>query len=623
MDFNGFRDRTGGTEVRVVPAQLEPLLPEFPERGRRWSESTPHRNKAAIPKVVDRRLLVTWQTLARRTAFTVEGGVQDEKSSALRGHRRGGGRAIEMGAIVRARKTGQLARRRRGPAANARGSGTRPSSRPPDREGDEAAVDSCRPTTSRGSCTTCFRRSIVSDVQTAAGRARLRVLAGVSDNIYGIDVEKGTQIWKRHFDSTFEEPAGGRGGGPLCPGGLTATPVDRADGHARQVQGLRDFLGWPAAPARRRHRERTLAPAELFLPVERQAVRAQPRRTTSSTRPPRRDAAAIRTSSTPTISRRRRSAASTREAAGCGRGSGPSIGKDGTVYAGSGDGDYYPEQQIYGQAIIAREAEPGHESARAEGLVRAVQRLLAPEARPRHERDRARVRLQGQGIHRSVEQGVPDLAARYERARRRGSSHAGLPDAARVQRRSPVRGGRRLGRARDLGGPVRRALGLHAVLGAEALASSRAPIEHGQVVHGAIAAFKLEDQGRRSRSSCPRGSRATCRRPTPRSSPTAWCSGTAAVKMRRRRTADIGLAYNTAANRVARSTHADAVRARRADRRGALVERRSDHVVQSLHAVCRLRTAASTSARTTASSTAFGIDRTRRHAVTGRGHDDD
>ena len=31
---------------------------------------------------------------------------------------------------------------------------------------------------------------------------------------------------------------------------------------------------------------------------------------------------------------------------------GPSVGKDGTVYAGSGDGDYYPEQQIYGQAMI-------------------------------------------------------------------------------------------------------------------------------------------------------------------------------------------------------------------------------------------------------------------------------
>ena len=46
----------------------------------------------------------------------------------------------------------------------------------------------------------------------------------------------------------------------------------------------------------------------------------------------------------------------------------------------------------------------------------------------------------------------------------------------------------------------------------------------------------------------------------------------------------------------------DALRARRAHRRGAVVERRSDHVVQPLHAACRWRTAASTSAPTTASS---------------------
>ena len=92
-----------------------------------------------------------------------------------------------------------------------------------------------------------FPPLIVSDVQTAAGPEEIAVVAGVSDNIYGIDVEKGTQIWKRHFDSTFKEPAGGRGGGPLCPGGLTATPVIAPDRRARQIQGLCDLVGRPAA----------------------------------------------------------------------------------------------------------------------------------------------------------------------------------------------------------------------------------------------------------------------------------------------------------------------------------------------------------------------------------------
>jgi outer membrane protein assembly factor BamB len=37
---------------------------------------------------------------------------------------------------------------------------------------------------------------------------------------------------------------------------------------------------------------------------------------------------------------------------------GPSIGKDGSVYAGSGDGDYFPEEQIFGQAIVAVKQNP-------------------------------------------------------------------------------------------------------------------------------------------------------------------------------------------------------------------------------------------------------------------------
>ena len=70
-----------------------------------------------------------------------------------------------------------------------------------------------------------FPALIVSDVQTPAGPREMGIVAGVSDNIYGVDVEKGTQVWKRHFDSTFQDESGGRGPYPLCPGGLTATPV--------------------------------------------------------------------------------------------------------------------------------------------------------------------------------------------------------------------------------------------------------------------------------------------------------------------------------------------------------------------------------------------------------------
>ena len=55
-----------------------------------------------------------------------------------------------------------------------------------------------------------FPALIVGDVLTAQGRRELAIVAGVSDNIYGIDVEKGTQIWKRQFDSTFQESEASR-----------------------------------------------------------------------------------------------------------------------------------------------------------------------------------------------------------------------------------------------------------------------------------------------------------------------------------------------------------------------------------------------------------------------------
>ena len=71
-----------------------------------------------------------------------------------------------------------------------------------------------------------FPPLIIGRVDTPQGPKQILIEAGVSDNIYAIDVEKGELLWKKHFESTFTPPAnGGRGAGILCPGGLTATPV--------------------------------------------------------------------------------------------------------------------------------------------------------------------------------------------------------------------------------------------------------------------------------------------------------------------------------------------------------------------------------------------------------------
>jgi len=65
---------------------------------------------------------------------------------------------------------------------------------------------------------------IADKVPTTNGPRQIVIEAGVSDNIYAIDAEKGEIIWKKHFD--YPPPTRtGRATDPLCPGGLSATPI--------------------------------------------------------------------------------------------------------------------------------------------------------------------------------------------------------------------------------------------------------------------------------------------------------------------------------------------------------------------------------------------------------------
>ena len=69
-----------------------------------------------------------------------------------------------------------------------------------------------------------FAPLIVDQVKTSKGPKQIAVVAGISDNIYALDVEAGQIIWKKHFE--YPTPARrGREGDPLCPPGQTATPV--------------------------------------------------------------------------------------------------------------------------------------------------------------------------------------------------------------------------------------------------------------------------------------------------------------------------------------------------------------------------------------------------------------
>jgi len=69
-----------------------------------------------------------------------------------------------------------------------------------------------------------FPPVIVDKVNTQNGPKQIAIVAGVSDNIYAVDVATAKVIWQKHFD--YPPPArSGRPGDPLCPAGLTATPI--------------------------------------------------------------------------------------------------------------------------------------------------------------------------------------------------------------------------------------------------------------------------------------------------------------------------------------------------------------------------------------------------------------
>ena len=200
-----------------------------------------------------------------------------------------------------------------------------------------------------------FPPLIAGNVTTTDGPKEIAIVAGVSDNIFAIDVDKGTRLWHRHFDSTFQEQTGGRGGGTLCPGGLTATPVLDQVSPGKYVAYA---VSWDG-------RLRTLdvatgtdiEPPALFVPPNgkpyglnlvdgviytstAQGCGGNPNNFYSY------DLATKKVGNWAPGS------------GGLWPRTGPSVGKDGTVYAGSGDGDYVPAQQIYGQAFIGVKQNP-------------------------------------------------------------------------------------------------------------------------------------------------------------------------------------------------------------------------------------------------------------------------
>ncbi len=71
-----------------------------------------------------------------------------------------------------------------------------------------------------------FAPLIADHVPTHDGPKQIAIVAGISDNLYAVDVDAGKIIWQKHFEyPAIRQGRGLQKGDPLCPGGQTATPL--------------------------------------------------------------------------------------------------------------------------------------------------------------------------------------------------------------------------------------------------------------------------------------------------------------------------------------------------------------------------------------------------------------
>ena len=338
-----------------------------------------------------------------------------------------------------------------------------------------------------------FPPLIVGSATTAAGPRQIAVVAGVSDNLYGIDVEKGTLLWKRHFDSTYQEPPpvpGGRGGSVLCPGGLTATPVIAPtaapgkyivyavswDGRLRTVDvatGEEIEPPAPFLPPNGKPYGLNLVNGVIYTTTA-QGCGGNPNQFYSY------DLATKKVGYYNPGS------------GGLWPRSGPSVGKDGTVYAGSGDGDYYPERQIYGQAIIGVKQNP-------ESKALELKDWYAPSNA---------YWLRKRDLDMNVTGPIFDYKGKEYTVQSSKECRLWLLDTAMLggeDHRTPV-----YRTPLICNEEVNFTMGIWGALATwedptgtrwvltpfwgPKLPQFKAPIEHGQVVHGAVAAFKMEER---------------------------------------------------------------------------------------------------------------------------------
>jgi outer membrane protein assembly factor BamB len=206
-----------------------------------------------------------------------------------------------------------------------------------------------------------FPPLLIEKVNTPNGVRQIAIETGVSDNIYAIDVEKGEVIWKKHFVSTWTPPAsGGRGGGILCPGGITATPVIAPSStpgkytiYAASWDGMLHQLNVADGE--------DVAPPSKFMPPNGKPYALNLFNNVIYTHTAQGCGGNPNVAYTYDLATKKVGSWGPAGGGMWGR-TGPAISADGTMYTGTGDGRWDPENGIYGNGIIGLKPNPDTKS---------------------------------------------------------------------------------------------------------------------------------------------------------------------------------------------------------------------------------------------------------------------